>query len=305
MRILFVFIDGFGIGEDVTVSSEKILLHTGDISKNPVAAAKTPAFKKISSNYTIIPTDASLDMPGLPQSATGQTAIFTGKNSAAVLGRHLNGQPTRTLIDIINKHGLFKELIDRGYKPANSNVYRDEYLHKMFDPEDRRNRPSVSSVMCISSGISFRTVEDFRNRNGLYHDITGRILQESGYDIDVISPEEAGDRFIDISRNYDFTLFEYFMTDIIGHKQDMNACIKIIEDIDRFLNRILESMDPDNDLLMITSDHGNIEDISVKTHTNNKVPTILAGKDAELVKDDIHSLLDIYPAIFKLLERKR
>jgi hypothetical protein len=303
MRVLFVFIDGFGIGEDVELCDGRICLHTGYASRNPIASAKTPALEIISREHIIIPTDTCLGVPGLPQSATGQTAIFTGVNGAEVLGRHLNGQPTKTLVDIINKHGLFKELINRGYKPSNSNVYRDEYLQNMLNPKDRRNRPSVSSVMNLSAGMRFRTVDDFRQGNGLYHDITGKILLESGYDVDAITPEAAGERFVAVSREYDFTLFEYFMTDIKGHKQDMEACVKIVEEIDRFLGRILEKMDPGEDLLMVASDHGNLEDISVKTHTYNKVPTILAGKGAERVKDDIRSLLDIYPAIFKLLKK--
>jgi len=58
-----------------------------------------------------IPTDACLDVPGLPQSATGQTTIFTGQNASKVLSRHLHGQPTITLKKMIIENNLFKELI--------------------------------------------------------------------------------------------------------------------------------------------------------------------------------------------------
>ena len=44
----------------------------------------------------IVPTDATLDVPGYPQSATGQTAIFTGVNAAEIKQGHINVLPTPT-----------------------------------------------------------------------------------------------------------------------------------------------------------------------------------------------------------------
>ncbi len=290
MKIIFLFIDGFGIGQD-------------DKSKNPVIAANTPNIDYMFGRYEVVKTDASLGIPGLPQSATGQTAIFTGINASKVLGRHLSGQPTITLKKIIYKNNLFAELLKRGLKVTNSNVYREEYLRNMLDPRDRRNRPSVTSVMTRSNGIEFRRVKDYNNGKGIYHDITGKILSQSGYDVKIISPEEAAVRLYDISRDYDFTLFEHFMTDIIGHRTDMGAAIEEIELLDAFLGALIKLLDPENDLLFITSDHGNIEDISVKTHTFNKVPTILIGKVPEGVLGSISSLLDITPSVLKIFDK--
>jgi phosphopentomutase len=60
-------------------------------------------------------------------------------------------------------------------------------------------------------------------------------------------------------------------------------------------------MDSSEDLLFVTSDHGNIEDISIKTHTKNPVPTILYGNIPERASIAVKSLTDIVPLVMKLL----
>lgn len=288
-KMIFIFIDGFGMGEK-------------DAARNPLVAANTPNLDYIFEKFDVVPTDASLGVPGLPQSATGQTSIFTGVNAPMILGRHLNAQPSISLRKVINEDNLFKRLIKAGFKVTNANVYRQEYLDRMNDPADKRYKPSASSVMTMSAGLPFRMVEDYNKGRGIYHDITGKIIVESGYDAEIITPEEAADRLYSISRDYDFTFYEHFMTDIIGHKMDMELAIEEIELLDQFLGRLVGHMDPENEAILITSDHGNIEDISVKTHTLNKVPTVLMGKIPGGLKDKIHSLLDITPAILEIFK---
>jgi phosphopentomutase len=292
MRMIFLFIDGFGIGED-------------DVEKNPLKTGNASNIQYILENYKVFTTDACLGVPGLPQSATGQTAIFTGVNASMVLGRHLSGQPTVSLKRIITKSNLFSKLIKKGYRVTNSNVYREEYLVKMHDPKERRYRPSVTSVMTHSSGLAFRTAEDYKKGTGIYHDITGEILRSSGYDVELITPQEAALRLYKISRDHDFTLFEHFMTDLIGHKADMGEASKTVERLDLFLGALIKLMDFEEDVLIIASDHGNIEDVSVKTHTYNKVPTVLMGKVHEGVGITVESLTDIMPLVLQIFDMER
>ena len=290
-RVLFVFIDGFGIGEP-------------DAEINPIFAARTPALDKIYAEGLVMPTDPLLGVAGLPQSATGQTAIFTGVNAPEAVGRHVNAQPTKPLRDIIESDNLFKRLLSRGLKVANANVYRQEYLDRMHDPSDKRYKPSVTSVMTMSAGMQFRRVEEFNKGMGIYHDITGQIIVDSGYDSHVITPEEAAERYHSIALENDFTLFEHFVTDLVGHKRDLQLAIETIEKLDAFLGALITRLNPEEDLLFITSDHGNIEDISVKTHTKNLVPTILYGKIPNREKVEVKSLLDITPMVLNILTPK-
>ncbi|MDP4182394.1 MAG: alkaline phosphatase family protein [Bacillota bacterium] len=289
MKMIFIFIDGFGIGED-------------DSSKNPLKSEKARNIQYILNNFSVIPTDACLGVSGLPQSATGQTAIFTGENASKVLGRHLSGQPTVTLKKMISRSNIFSELKKRGLNVTNSNVYREEYLKMMHDPKDRLHRPSVTSVMTYSSGAQFRTTEDYNKGNGIYHDISGDILIKSGYDVELLTPEQAADRLYNISRHYDFTLYEHFMTDLIGHSADIKEAESVVEKLDAFLGSLLKLLNIEEDVLIITSDHGNIEDMSVKTHTYNNVPTIIIGKIPEGIKTQLKSLTDIMPFILEIFD---
>ncbi|WHH61062.1 alkaline phosphatase family protein [Petroclostridium sp. X23] len=286
MKVIFIFIDGFGLG-------------IKDARINPMYSGKLPNIHKILNKYIVIPTDACLGVEGLPQSATGQTTIFTGTNASLVLGRHLHGQPTVTLKELLYKSSIFKILKENGIKAMNANVYRDQYLMQIHNPQNRKLRPSASTIACMAAEMIFRTVEDLKLGKGIYHDIVNRILIESGYDVQPREPETAAQILVNISRDYDFTFFEYFMTDIAGHKQDREKSEEVLGILDRFLGKLDTLIDYRDTLLFITSDHGNIEDLSVKTHTFNKVPTILHGENADILAQGITSLIDIHPAILK------
>ncbi|WP_026073781.1 alkaline phosphatase family protein [Acetivibrio cellulolyticus] len=289
MKMIFIFIDGFGMGE-------------ADSDKNPIYRANTPALDYILKVGKVMATDACLGIPGLPQSATGQTSIFTGINAPEILGRHLHGQPTVSLKRLINKNNLFMELLRRGLKVTNANAYRAEYLNKMLDPKERKFRPSVTTVMTLASGLNCRTVEEYKLGKGVYHDITSKILVEGGYVENTISPEKAAQRLFNISREYDFTMFEHFMTDIIGHKMDMEEAVLEIELLDTFLGALIRFVNLDEDVIFITSDHGNIEDITVKTHTFNKVPTVILGRADRIASVKVETLVDVMPAVLKIFE---
>ncbi|HOM02886.1 MAG TPA: alkaline phosphatase family protein [Acetivibrio sp.] len=291
MRMIFIFIDGFGIGK-------------ADASVNPLANPELENINYILNKAYVIPTDACLDVPGLPQSATGQTTIFTGQNASKVLSRHLHGQPTITLKKIIASRNLFKELINRGFSVTNSNVYRTAYIDKIKDPKERKYRPSVTTVMTLSSGLNLRTVEEYILGEGVYHDIVGEVLKNEGYVEELITPEEAAQRLYNLSRKYDFTLFEYFVTDIVGHKMEMETAMEKLKILDAFLGELLQLYDENEDIIFITSDHGNVEDLTVKTHTFNKVPTVILGKKLKNVEIKIDSLTDIMPAVLNIFDSK-
>lgn len=289
MKVIFIFIDGVGIGKK-------------DKETNPLYATEKKVLAGLIDKARFH-ADASMGVPGLPQSATGQTAIFTGVNAPMALNRHLSGQPTVTLIKIIQKENMFGELKKKGKKVSNANVYRDEYLTNMLDVKDKRNRPSVTSVMCMTENMKFRTVKDFADNNGVYHDITGDKLKESGYNVETVESGKAARNLYALSREKDFTLFEHFVTDITGHKADMEEAVRVIEKLDTFLEELISLINFEEDVLIITSDHGNIEDASVHTHTMNKVPVIVLGKKADNVDLEINSLVDIMPFVLQLFSK--
>jgi phosphopentomutase len=54
-------------------------------------------------------------------------------------------------------------------------------------------------------------------------------------------------------------------------------------------------------LLIITSDHGNIEEKDHRQHTRNPVPTILVGEGHAELALDIHNLADIAQVVRQVL----
>ncbi|WP_026477049.1 alkaline phosphatase family protein [Alkaliphilus transvaalensis] len=292
MKVLLLFIDGFGIGEE-------------DRDKNPFIDATTPNLDKIKEAYVMIPTDTTLGVEGIPQSASGQTTLLTGVNGPKALGHHLNGFPTPTLKKILYEKSIFKQLKENGYKVTNANAYTKEYLENMGKIKGVKWGVSATTIATMAADIPFRTEEDLANRNAVYQDITNEIMiHEWQQPVKKLHPHEAGQILAKIVSQHDFTLFEYFQTDIAGHKQNKEKAIEIIERIDQFIGGILDEINLEETLIIITSDHGNIEDLSIKTHTMNPVPTMLIGKSVEVIKDDIKDLMDIVPAIIKVLTQK-
>ncbi|MDI3534567.1 MAG: 2,3-bisphosphoglycerate-independent phosphoglycerate mutase [Thermosediminibacterales bacterium] len=286
MGILMIFIDGFGLGKN-------------DPRYNPILNTETQTLKQLIESPYMVPTSTCMGVEGIPQSATGQTALFTGINAAKAVGRHISGFPTAALKEILKNYSVFKQAVDLGMRVTNANMYRTNYYVRKHE---KKLRASATTVATMAAGIPFRNKSDLINGKAVFQDITNEILIEQGYKVPQLTPEEAGRRLAVLSSEYDFTLFEYFQTDIVGHSQDMEKAIKIIDVLDRFVKTIIDTIDLSKNLILITSDHGNIEDLSVKTHTLNKVPTILLGLGAAEVSRRISSLEDITPSLIDALK---
>ena len=105
-------------------------------------------------------------------------------------------------------------------------------------------------------------------------------------------------RLLKIASEHHFTLFEHFLTDHLGHGRNIDTLPDRLDVLDKFLFYILTNL-PDDITLLICSDHGNLEDLSVKTHTLNPALTITAGKNAEKLKNRITNLSHIKDAILE------
>lgn len=306
MRAFLFFIDGMGLGGD-------------DPAVNPLIAAHMPAFRRLLGGQPLwagavpyaapglaaVVTDATLGVPGLPQSATGQTTIFTGQNGSQAIGRHLNAYPTPNLKRILDEHSIFKRVNEKGLTATFLNGFRPPFFEWVAAGQpphpDKRYRPSASTVAALAAGIhTFRTLEQIRQGEAIGFDIDHELMRSMGFDLEPVDPVEAGRRAARIAARHHFTLYEHFLTDKAGHAQEHQEAVRVLERVDRFLQGVLEEL-PQDLLLVITSDHGNIEDLSVRTHTMNPVATILKGPGAEAVAARICSLTDIAPAILDQL----
>ncbi len=289
MPALLIFVDGLGLGED-------------DPATNPVARARLRRLRVLRDRPVSDPTaalavtDACLGVDGLPQSATGQTAILAGLNAPAAVGRHINGYCTSSLAELLDGRSLFSRVAAAGGRATFANAYTPRFF------EQRPRFLSVSTVAVLRAGLPLRTLEDLARGEAVFHDFTNRLLPERGYVLPPVTPEEAGRRLARLAATQAFTMYEHFLTDRAGHAQDMFHAVEVLENLEDFLDAVLSASDLSGTLVVLTSDHGNLEDLSTTRHTRNPVPTLLWGAGAAQAAGTIRDLTDIAPAILRHLD---
>jgi hypothetical protein len=293
MSVLLFFIDGLGIGSrgefnplDGLANSEPLA-----IFQNEEAAV---LFDGIA-----VPTDASLSVAGRPQSASGQTTILTGVNVPAKLGYHKQGFPNAAMLEIIREHSIFLQLTRAGIEPI---TFANTYPQRFFD--ERPRWVSATTAAVEAAGLRFRTVPDLNAGRAVYQDFTNAMLIARGEDVKPRTADEAATVLASIVDENRFTLYEYFITDKVGHAQDMAAAKVVLTNLARLIRGVLASIDLEFTTVILTSDHGNIEDLSSRNHTLNLVPTIVWGANRQHIASRIKNLADITPAIVQTLTQK-
>ncbi|MFO7245292.1 MAG: alkaline phosphatase family protein [Thermaerobacter sp.] len=330
MKVFLWFVDGLGLGPD-------------DPRVNPLAAGSYPALERLLAGRPVAfagwrpspegpgaaaAVDAALGVPGLPQSATGQTALLTGRNAPAVLGRHVNGYPTPTLVRLLQSGNLFTHAVRAGLRATFLNAFGPGYLQLLARYKEehgwpstaeqgavlaaardlpveqvparlrrRRFRPSVSTVAVDAAGLPLRGPADLERGLAVPHDITGEFF--GGWAS--LTVEEAAEAALRVWDDHDLTFFEFFMTDLAGHSQDRARAEELLARLDRFAGLLLGAMDPRRHLLVLVSDHGNVERLDQRTHTDNPVPFAAWGAGAGDLVAGAAAITDVTPRLLALL----
>ena len=303
MRILFLFLDGIGLGKN-------------DPEINPFARARTPTmhqllggnpFTKSVAPYegeraTLLALDAGLGVDGLPQSATGQAVLLTGLNIPEQIGYHYGPKPNPQVARYLDGATIFSRTLKAGKTAALLNAYPPRY----FDGIDSGKRLySCIPLAVTNAGLPLFTHKDYFEGRALSADFTGEGWRGFlGFpDSPAFSPLQAGTKLAELARKYDFSLFEYWASDYAGHKQDMQGAIQQLETFDGVLSGLLEAWQTSDGLIVLTSDHGNMEDLSTRRHTDAKVPLFLVG-DADVRRGfgEVHDIAGIEPIVEKYLE---
>lgn len=297
-RVLLLFVDGLGLGPN-------------DPATNPLAAARTPTLddllgrrlagiteRVVHNGALLIPTDATLGVDGLPQSATGQTALLTGVNAPKVVGRHVTAYPTTQLRALLSERNLFSEVKAMGGAVALANAYTDEYFQAV---EHRRLRHAAITFSALAAGVPLRRLEDLRAGRAVFHDLTNARPREWGHDVPLVTSRQAGNTLARIASEHNLTVFEFFLTDLAAHGRIPTPPVRIVEMLDELLGGVIERTDLAHDLIALASDHGNIESSNGTTHTRNPVPTLLIGQGRTEVGDRIRAITDIAPALVEWL----
>jgi len=290
-----VFLDGVGIGKK-------------DYQFNPFFKYGFKAFEKIfgsipsldsqrltNGTHFLFPTDATLGVEGLPQSGTGQASLFCGFNAPKFVGKHYGPFPYTTTIPILQKDNILVYFKDK-YR---SSYFANAYPKVFFDyVNSGRSRLSVTTLTCSLSGIRLNSVTDVRVGRALTAELTNeRWNQRLGYKLKVIKPKTAARRLLRIAEKYKFTLYEYYLSDHIGHLRLANEFEKIFSELNEFLFTLLNEVDSKKMTLIICSDHGNLENLSVKTHTLNPALTITTGRGAKEIAECVTDITQVKEAV--------
>jgi hypothetical protein len=300
MRVLLVFVDGIGFGRPGPQNP---------FFETPLDVLAPLGGGDIFSGASLARVDASLGHPGLPQSATGQSVIFTGTDAIALAGGHASGYPSRKLRELITREGFLGKARTRGKRAKFLNAYderRARHVENVLAGKEQANRrfpPSASSVCGLACGNSLSTFGDLKRGRAATFDLTGDLLRAAGLDVPRISIEQAARNVAAGASENDVALFEMFLTDAAGHSQDTEWARDEAVRTDRFLRVLFEAIDPREQLVVVTSDHGNLEDLSVRTHTRAPVPLMAYGARAADFTADAKTLLDVAPRLLAFADQ--
>jgi hypothetical protein len=242
--------------------------------------------------------DPAVGVKGLPQSATGQAVLLTGINIPAELGYHYGPKPNPDVAAYLREATLFSRFAKEGRQATLLNAYPPRY----FDGIDSGKRLYSSiPLSVISAGLPLFKHDDLYAGRALSADFTGEGWRTMlGFrDAPVMDAPHAGQKLASLARTYDFSLFEYWASDYAGHKQQMDRAVHLMETFDAVLGGLVEAWE--DGLILVTSDHGNMEDLSTRKHTDAHVPALLIGDKAirEEFMHGLNDLTDIAPAIWK------
>jgi hypothetical protein len=288
MATLLLFVDGIGIGRDDPETNPFAAIDArrlGPLRGRPVQQPPAAAFREL---------DATLGVDGLPQSATGQTTLFTGVNAARVAGRHMQGLPGPTLHPVLERESLFLKLVQRGKRPTFANAYRGTSFNA------RRPRWSATTRMVLASGIPFRFLDREQAEDAaLPHDYTGEWVRKGGWPAVERDAPAAARVLGRLLTDHDLVLYEYFLTDLVAHRGDLEQRREQARRVEWLIDAVLARVELDRHRVVLVSDHGNLEDGRDKRHTTNPVPLIAWGRDAEGLVARVERMTDLTPALIE------
>lgn len=308
-RALLVFVDGVGLGDP-------------DPSYNPFCTAHLPVLQRLLGGdavlfaggaphhgleASLVALDAQLGVPGLPQSGTGQAALLTGENAPSLYGRHFGPWIPTPLRELVRERSLLARARAAGHSVAFANAYPEELVAQAVAgaaagsrlPNFLRAGPPLAA---LAAGVLVRGTPALESGDAVASEITNEGWRErlGRAGVPLVSAPHAGRNLARIAAAYDLTLFAHYTTDYIGHEQDLPRATAALERVDAFLGGLLDSLD--DTLLVVASDHGNIEDIRAG-HTRNPALALVAGRGHEGIASRLGSLVDVVPEILRFLER--
>jgi 2,3-bisphosphoglycerate-independent phosphoglycerate mutase len=299
-RVLLLFLDGVGIGEEDPEINPFVRAHTrglipswSALQGGSIATLQTP--RRGGPAARAFPLDARLDTDGTPQSGTGQVALLTGKDAAKLHGSHFGPWTPVALRPLVEEESVLKKAADAGRTVAFANAYPRGW------PGKRGSRRVAGPPLAAQgAGVLTRHEEALGSGDALSSEIVNDGWQRHlGHDwLPTITPRDAGANLARIASQADLTLYAHYATDSAGHEMSLDAAIPSLVRVEGLLAGLLTDLGDDVTLL-VASDHGNLEDVRVG-HTRNPVLGLAMGPHADAAAE-MTDLRDVTPFILGLL----
>ena len=301
--MLFLFLDGVGLGTDNPEQNPFAAANMSnlvDLLEGRRLVAGSAPFE--GQRATLLAVDAQLGVEGAPQSATGQAALLTGENVPLQVGEHYGPKPNPAVAEIVRRDNLFKQVLERGGSAALLNGYPPRYFEAI---ESGVRLYSSIPLAATSAGLELMTVEDMQNGKAFSADFTGAGWSEQpGFpSIPIYNPTQAGGQLARVAQQYELAWFDFWPSDFAGHRGTMEEAVALLENLDGVLGGLVEEWGDRSDLIIVSSDHGNLEDLSKRGHTLNSVPALLIGP-MELrsgMASKLEDLTSFAPAMLEIL----
>ena len=320
-RLLLVFLDGVGIAP-------------ADPAVNALAAAGLPVLRSLLDGApatvealgshaaaTLLGLDATLGVDGLPQSGTGQTALLTGEDAPRLFGRHFGPWVPTALRPVMAGRSILARARGAGRSVTFANAYPEELVELAraraglsAEAGERAGVPDAEvlsrlpgplragpPLAALGAGALTRHTRELERGQAVSSEIVndGWIERLHRTAVPLITPETAGRNLAAIAASHDLTLYAHYTTDAAGHHRELLPAIAAIERVDGFVGGILEAL-PGEVLLVLASDHGNLEDCR-HGHTRNPAIFLAAGAGHERFADDLTALTDVAPRLLTWL----
>jgi 2,3-bisphosphoglycerate-independent phosphoglycerate mutase len=309
VSVLFLFVDGLGLGPDRAET-------------NPVAAANLPVLRSLldgrrplagyapfhGARASLVGLDASLGVPGTPQSGTGHATLLTGVDAVRRFGRHHGPWVPTALRPLVTGSSVLARMQAAGGRVAFANAYPEELADRVrgglagVAPRLLGPLRSGPPLAAIGAGVFTRHTPALERGDAVASEITneGWIERLGRTSVPTISPEEAGRNLARIAAAHDLTLFAHYATDHVGHRGSHGEAVAVLERLDRFLGGVLEGL-PDRAHLLVASDHGNIEDTG-RGHTANPALGLVVGPHHRRMAERLHDLRHVTPVLLEAVD---
>lgn len=176
-------------------------------------------------------------------------------------------------------------VIARPYKIIDgkpTRISKDRRDYSMVPPHTVLNTIKDAGAKVIAIG----KIEDIFSKSGITHAIhTGSNKEGLELTLKAVKNELELDKIaynnINITQDAEFIFTNLVDTDMLyGHRNDAKGYGKAIEEIDTYIDDIIENM-TENDLLIITADHGCDPTVEGTDHTREYVPILVYKQNIE------------------------